>query len=237
MKRSSSTEPRRPTGSPQEAPPPQSSPARLGTWASLTGGEETRGPRPASSPHGRGQDGRAAYLSVSSSIGGTWKRAPHGRSLLSSGWSRLGSSGAGPVFVTEPSWDQTEGLRGPHGPWTRASCVPRVGPWGATSEALSSRPRLVSDRKGRCARRVPELPGGPRPRTRWARGQCWLLEHPSGGRALPVSPRRSPQVPSWVCAGKGWWQRLGRVRAPTLTATLVRAARGTGPARCPLTDR
>lgn len=58
------------------------------------------------------QRGERQYLSVSSSIGGSSNWAPHGRSSLSSGWSRLASSGGGgDMFRTEPSWGQREGLR------------------------------------------------------------------------------------------------------------------------------
>ena len=56
--------------------------------------------------------GQCRYLSVSSSMGGSSNWAPHGRSFLSSSWSRLASSGGGgDVFRTEPSWGQKEELR------------------------------------------------------------------------------------------------------------------------------
>lgn len=55
----------------------------------------------------RRQRGEYGYLSVSSSISGSSKWAPHGRSFLSSAWSCLASSGGGvDMFRAEPSWGQ-----------------------------------------------------------------------------------------------------------------------------------
>ena len=65
-------------------------------WRRAASAENTAMPRQERGEHG--------YLSVSSSIGGSSNWAPQGRSFLSSGWSRLASSGGkGDMFRTEPS--------------------------------------------------------------------------------------------------------------------------------------
>lgn len=102
-------------------------------------------------------------------MGGSSNWAPHGRSFLSSGGARLGSSGGGgDVFRTEPSWGRTEeqsevagtmdtgelGIsRAPGGPGEGRSLSPRPAPFKGILSSSSAPP--IRDRKETMQEPVP----------------------------------------------------------------------------------
>lgn len=221
---------------------------------------ETQALRPASSSHSLTQNmaqrcvartGRAPYLSGSSSIGGNWKWAPHGRPFLSSGWSRLGSSGGGHMFTTQPSWDQTEMLTG--AAWTvdTGKLCPQCRSLGdhqrvpfllatmrtklPSGEAAPSSQTERGSGQGEC--RGPQ--GGPRPLSKAGTGEPPAVRAPSrAGRSsqsqtVTTCPSRSPQgsMPERSDSSSS-----NRYVHPTLTPALVTVAKGRKSARCPLTD-
>lgn len=105
------------------------------------------------------------------------------------------------MFTTEPSWDQTESLRGAAGPVDTRELCPQRSPWGPpaspfppgrhANEAAQGEAAPSSQTERALCKAVPGAAGGPWPPSAAARGRCLPGERPTGWQAGSTCPSSS----------------------------------------------